>query len=74
MAEGYFFISTYQGASSHVYVYNQSNYALVKDIGALEGSNNYAGVAYASGRLYVTDQTYGAGGTGSRLLRSSSLL
>jgi hypothetical protein len=71
LAEGYFFVSTYQGASSHVYVYNQTDYTLVKDFTALDGSNNYAGVVYASGRLYVTDQTYG---TGSRLLRTSSLL
>lgn len=70
MAEGYLFVSTYQGASSHVYVYKQSDYSLVKDITALEGSNTYAGVAYANQRLYVTDQTYG---TGSRLLRTSSL-
>ena len=40
------------------------------DISALAGSNNYAGVVYASARLYVTDQAYGAG---SRLLRTSLL-
>ncbi len=67
---GYIFVSTYEGATSHVCAFRQSDYSQVMSLNALPDSDNYAGIAFANGKLYVSDQGYKGG---SRLLVSSSL-
>jgi hypothetical protein len=70
MANGYIFVSTYEGAQSHVYAFKQSDYSQAMKLDALADSENYAGVAYAGGKLYISDQGYKGG---ARILMTTSL-
>ena len=70
VAAGYIFLSTYEGASSHVYAYRESDYSQVMKLDALPDSENYAGIVYTGGKLYVSDQGYQGG---ARVLVTSSL-
>jgi len=71
MANGYIFVSTYEGAQSHVYAYQQSDYHQVMKVDAIADSTNYAGVVYVDGKLYVSDQSYNSG---ARILVTPSLI
>ena len=71
IAQGYIFVSTYEADASHVYAYEQNGYKQVLSLNALPQSDNYAGIVYLNGCLYVTDQGYNGG---ARLLRTSALI
>lgn len=65
---GYVFVSTYLDGISSVHVLERDGLKEIADVGNLPDCTQYAGVAFAAGRLYIADQTYQEG---SRILVSN---
>lgn len=75
IAEGYLFVSTYQGEASAIKVYRLSDYSLVATLAdEVEGHSHYSQVVVCGNRIYIADQSYQTGESsddlGSRILVS----
>ena len=64
----YVFVSTYLDGTSAVHVLERDGLKEIAQVGNLPDCTQYAGVAFANGRLYIADQTYQEG---SRILVSN---
>lgn len=79
IAQGYLFVSTYQGEASAVKVYRLSDYSLVTTLAdEVEDHSHYSQVVVCGNRIYIADQSYQTGESsddlGSRILVSAELL
>lgn len=78
IAEGYLFVSTYQGEASAVKVYRLSDHSLAATLAdEVEGHSHYSQVVVCGNRIYIADQAYQTGESsddlGSRILVSGEL-
>lgn len=78
IAEGYLFVSTYQGEASAVKVYKLSDYSLAATLAdKVEGHSHYSQVVIGANRIYIADQSYQTGESsddlGSRILVSGEI-
>ena len=78
IAEGYIFVSTYEGEMSAVKIYKLSDYSLAATLAAdVEGHSHYSQVLFSGSRIYAADQSYQTGATaeelGSRILVSGEI-